>query len=103
MMIPETSAPFIPSETGPASDADIKRNWWEQMLGSDVRNQMGRMKMITQFEEDKADAGELFREWRVTGSQSVLDAFLGVLNSVRGEITYASDFSVDCGGNWIRR
>jgi hypothetical protein len=103
MMIPETSAPFIESETGPATDPQIKQSWWIQMLGPETRQRFPRLKMITQFEENKADGSAAVRNWRVTLRQDVLRVFLGVLNRFRGEMSYASDFTIDCGGNWVRK
>lgn len=102
MMIPETSAPFIDSETGPATDPQIKQAWWVQVLGPETVARFPRMKMVTQFEENKADGIAKVRNWRVTLRDDTLRVFLGVLQRFRGGLSYASDFKVDCGGNWKR-
>ena len=104
MMIPETSAPYTPSITnGTATNAQVKERWYEQIFSqNNTVNNFPRLKAVVQFEEQKSDGGGApVQDWRVLADPSVLSSFLGVLNRVRPAISFATDFTVDCAGNWI--
>lgn len=102
MMIPETSAPFSPNSTGPAANADIKQDWYQQILSqNNTQINFPRLKLVVQFEEQKDDGNGQFQDWRVTADPLVFSTFKAVLRESRAVTTYATDFTVDCGGNWV--
>lgn len=104
MMIPETSAPFSPNQTGPATDAAIKQVWYQQILSTNnTQNNFPRIKLVVQFEEQKGDGNGQFQDWRVTADPSVFETFKATLAQSRASLKYATDFKVDCGGNWIAK
>ena len=104
MMIPETSAPFSPNSTGPAANAAIKQNWYQQIFSqNNTLNNFPRLKLVVQFEEQKDDGNGQFQDWRVTADPLVFSTFKAVLRESRAVTTYATDFSVDCGGNWVAK
>lgn len=104
IMIPETSAPFSPNKTATAANAAIKQNWFQQILSqNNTQNNFPRLKLVVVFEEQKADGNTEFQDWRVTADPTVLATFKAVLAQSRAAIRYATDFKIDCGGNWVSK
>ena len=101
MMIPETAAPFIPSQPQRDPNAAIKSAWFSQILSPETRALLPRILLVNQFEEIKADAGMEIRDWRVAADPAVMAAFKNVLNRNRKELSFATDFSIGCGGQFL--
>ena len=100
MMIPETAAPYIPSQPAVASHAAIKEAWYSQILSAETRRELSRILLVNQFEEIKADAGMEIRDWRCAADPAVISAFKKVLNQHRTELVFGTDFSIGCGGQF---
>ncbi|MCF6174615.1 MAG: hypothetical protein L3J71_02485 [Victivallaceae bacterium] len=74
MLIPETSALFIPS-LGPADiESQIKTEWWNQLFSPASRAQFPEIKMILWFEWVKTEpsAGGNVVDWRITTISEVI-------------------------------
>jgi hypothetical protein len=66
MMIPETSSPYIHVvKNGNATNLEIKRNWWRQILSDETMNSFPLIKAVVWFEETKSDGAEI-RDWQIT-------------------------------------
>ncbi|KAJ3306951.1 hypothetical protein HDV03_003276 [Kappamyces sp. JEL0829] len=108
MMIPESSAPYTPNATndgrnGNYDSAAIKSAWYGQILSDSTYKNLTRLKMVTQFEERKADGNGLVEDWRVLADPATLSSFKSLLSQQRSHVDFATDFRVDCGGNWKRK
>ena len=106
MMIPETSAPYgldpPAGFVGTATSAAIKERWYSQIFSqNNTQNNFPRLKAVVQFEEQKLEGGNT-KDWRVLADPTVLSTFQRVLNGARSLLSYAPDFKIDCGGNWVR-
>jgi hypothetical protein len=102
MMIPETAAPWIENQPPRAPHAEIKRAWYAQIFSQDTYTNFPLLKVVTQFEERKQDAGFEVRDWRVLANPDVTRVFKEVLRT-SSPLTYASDFSFTCGGAYRPR
>jgi hypothetical protein len=102
MMIPETAAPWIENQPARATHAEIKRAWYSQIFSDDVYTNFPLLKVVTQFEERKQDAGAELRDWRVMANSDVTNAFKDVLKN-SNRVTYATDFQFTCGGAYRPR
>ena len=100
MMIPETAAPYIPSQPMVDSHAAIKEAWYSQILSAETRRELSRILLVNQFEEIKADAGMEIRDWRCAADPAVMNAFKKVLNQHRTALAFGTDFSIGCGGQF---
>jgi hypothetical protein len=96
MMIPETGASFNPSETGPATNSEIKAAWYRQIFSQQTRNELSKLKIVTQFEERKADGSGMIRDWRVANDSTTLTAFQTIVRS--SNLVFANNITVTCGG-----
>ena len=65
---------------GGASEADIKRAWWEQVFGAQTHAQFPNLKMINWFEWDKNETEVNGRiDWTITNTPAIRDAFTAAL------------------------
>ena len=108
LMIPESSAPFTPNpppndQNGQATSAEIKSVWWGQIFSENTYQTLPRLKMAAQFEEEKSDGVNGFQDWRVLADPATLSSFKSLINGQKSHISLATDFKVDCGGNWISK
>ncbi len=77
--IPETAALYNPA-VGGASEAEIKRAWWEQVFGAQTHAQFPNLKMINWFEWDKNETEVNGRiDWTITNTPAIRDAFTAAL------------------------
>lgn len=100
MMLPETSAPFVPAiTTGTATEKDIKEQWWNQIFNDQVRSNFPLLKLAIWFEEMKSDGREI-RDWRATHSPATLEAFkTDFASSNRAKkVVFAENLKVQCNG-----
>lgn len=100
MMIPETSAPFIPSiKNGKATNAQIKQNWWRQVFSAETLRDFPLIKLVVWFEETKSDGAEI-RDWQVTNDGKTLASFIDDTNALNANSTlgFAQNFKYKCNG-----
>lgn len=77
--IPETAALYNPAVAG-ASEADIKRTWWEQIFSDETHAAFPNLKMINWFEWDKNEVEVNGRiDWTVTNTPAIRDSFTAAL------------------------
>ncbi len=79
LAIPGTAALYNPA-VGGASEAEIKRAWWEQVFSAQTHARFPQLKMINWFEWDKDEAEVNGRiDWTVTTTPAIRAAFTAAL------------------------
>lgn len=101
MIIPETSAPYFKDVTGPnvLPEATVKRQWWSQIYADETHTQFPLLKCVLIFEEEKADSGQSFRDWRVLYDQATRDAYLEDTAKIKDRLLYATNMKYGCDGS----
>jgi hypothetical protein len=100
MMIPETAAPWFPQRPAVAQEAEVKRAWYTQLFSAETLAEMPNLKYVASFEEAKQDAGNEFRDWRVTADGPTLKAFQSVFAG-QPNVVYGNQFTVPCSGAFV--
>ncbi|KAJ3409683.1 mannan endo-1,4-beta-mannosidase [Chytriomyces confervae] len=102
MLLPETGSPYIPSygsnAVGQWQETPIKLAWWNQILSLETIRQFPNLLVAVNFEEAKF-AENIVKDWRLTNSTSVLNAFLGLISGFRQNLKTAGDFHYGCDGS----
>jgi hypothetical protein len=96
MMISETGAPFYTNHAVNATAADIVGNWYTQIFTN--LDSFPLIKNFNQFEERKAP-----NDWRVSQTFESLDVFKRIVASWRDRLSFATDFSINCGGYYVAK
>lgn len=100
LVIPETSAPWIPSWTkGDGDENQIKTNWYNQIFSDETMRRFPKLKGAVWFEEFKSDGMEM-RDWRLMSSPTVLNSYKTLLKDriTKKKLAGAANLEVNCAG-----
>ncbi|KAL2911708.1 hypothetical protein HK105_208809 [Polyrhizophydium stewartii] len=95
-LLPETSAPYISSQTlsGSVTELAIKQTWWQQIFVA--AKDMPLFKIAVFFEELKVD--DQVRDWRMLANSTVRPAFLADQTLGGTAYAHAEDLKFTCAG-----
>lgn len=98
LMIAETSAPYFSKERGPLTEVQIKQEWWRQLYGKDAFERLPMLKAVIHFEEQKADADQEIRDWRILANPDVSKAFISDIDALGKKLLLATQLKYSCDG-----
>ncbi|BCW79801.1 hypothetical protein [Arthrobacter sp. NicSoilC5] len=74
------TAPLYNPPVGAPAETEIKKAWWDQVLGAQTHAQFPNLKMVAWYEWDKDEAevnGQI--DWTLTSTPAIREAFRAAL------------------------
>ncbi|KAJ3074170.1 hypothetical protein HDU98_011922 [Podochytrium sp. JEL0797] len=112
LMIPETSAPFIPDyanhDANSVSEQVIKTGWFEQILNVTTLSKWPKMKIAVVYEDSKLQdvhqtGTPILNDFKVTNTSSQLGWWLPLMGAFKSNMVESSGLTFGCDGSVTAR
>ncbi|KAI8928796.1 glycoside hydrolase superfamily [Entophlyctis helioformis] len=95
LILPETSAPFMPNRPNGDAEPAIKREWWRQIFAAS--KELPLLKAVAFFEERKDENLDL-RDWRLLANPLSRAAFIEDLKAGGKQFVFGNELKTTCAG-----